>query len=136
MHLRARRNKTNGQTISPDTNPTRQHARVNSPTHLIHQAPWYTRAIALHHIAGPHPHRSNNVALLARLDARQQRHMRRAVGVVLDALDALLARRAPLEVDNADATSVAAAAMADGHAAGGVAPAFRVALLRVRERLV
>lgn len=124
------------QAVAPVGRLARQDTRVDDAAHALEQLARDAGAVAVDDVAGPHAVGRDDVRLAARRLAREQRDVRRAARVVLDALDEVRAGRAPVEVDGADAPLGAAAAVPHRDAARVVAPAARLALLGDGERPV
>jgi len=117
-----------GKAVAAGGRLCRQHTGVDDAAHAGEEFLGDAGTVALDLVAGAHAIGGDNVRLLARLEAGEQGQVGAAVGVVLDALDNVLAGLEALVVDDADAALVATAPMADGDAASVVAATQMLAL--------
>lgn len=113
-----------------------QHTGIDDAAHGGEEIARDAGTVALHNVALAEPVRRQDVALLARGEVGDESDVAGAAGVTLDAVDAVGAALAPVEVDAADTGFVAASHVAHCDAAGRVAASLAVALLGERERLV
>lgn len=129
-YLRSDRNHMHGQAVSTERSTGSEDTRVSNTAHAIKQVLRDARAVAVDDVAGTEALCGNNVRLLAGSLFGEEGNVSGSARVVLDALDEMGAWALADEVDDAYSALGAAAAMADGDAAMGIAAALAVALFR------
>ena len=110
------RNHGDGQAVASPACPRSQNTRIDDTTHGVEQVLGKTGPVALNNVARPHAIRRDDIALFPCSLFLNQRNMRAATGIVLDAQDCVRTRSPPIEVNHANSSLVTTTTMSDGNA--------------------
>lgn len=120
VDLSSEGNHAHRETIAAEGSLCGKHTGIHNTTHAPQKLSRDTGAEALNDVSSTHAIGSQDITLLSRLLACEEGQVGAAVGVVLDAVDGVLAGLHALEVDGTDASSVTAAVVSHGDATGAV----------------